>query len=128
MQNFYSCPKCHNRRDFTFDKDERHNHVVAKCNSCGFIAPRDEFELRLNTGQQKIPGYRDLTTEELELIADIKMHGNKTQELVDRVEAILDAVDDHPRSERRRWLSIARTDLQKAFMPLIRSIANPGGF
>jgi hypothetical protein len=67
-----------------------------------------------------IAGYRDLTEEEIALINACKGLGEQMGELVSRVEA-LDGVD-------RRWASIARTDLQKGLMALVRSIAKPTTF
>ena len=67
-----------------------------------------------------IAGYRDLTEEEIGLINACKGLGEQMGELVSRVEA-LDGVD-------RRWASIARTDLQKGLMTLVRSIAKPTTF
>jgi hypothetical protein len=67
-----------------------------------------------------IAGYRDLTEDEIALINACKGLGEQMGELVSRVEA-LDGVD-------RRWASIARTDLQKGLMALVRSIAKPTTF
>lgn len=75
---------------------------------------------RLNTGQQKIVGYRDLTPDELELINEIKAQGNNLGEAIDVIEQ-MPGVDKH-------WLAIARTQLQLGLMALIRAIAKPAGF
>ena len=67
-----------------------------------------------------IPGYRDLTEEEVELIATIKEQGNNLGLALDEIEK-LEGVD-------KRALSIARTNFQTAQMWLIRAVARPDGF
>ena len=79
---------------------------------------------RLNTGQQKIAGYRDLSAAELQLINRIKTEGLEVMELVDAVRAM----DDGSTTERGRWMNIARTQVQQGFMALTRAVALPGGF
>ncbi|MGB0218314.1 MAG: DUF7681 family protein [Sinimarinibacterium flocculans] len=69
---------------------------------------------------QKIKGYRDLTQEEIDLMNEVKAEGERLGQLVDRVSKITD-VD-------LRWVSIAKTDLQKGVMSLVRSIARPTTF
>ena len=67
-----------------------------------------------------IKGYRTLTTEEINLI-------NRSKELGEDVEALIKVVGERPNVDGR-WLNIAKTDLQKGFMSLNRSIANPDNF
>ena len=67
-----------------------------------------------------IAGYRDLTEEEIGLINSFKEIGNQMGELIDMA-GLLDNID-------HRWLEIARTDLQKGVMALVRSIAKPTTF
>ena len=67
-----------------------------------------------------IAGYRDLSQDEIQLINDVKAKGEELGALLD-VLAMNKAID-------QRWLSIARTDLQKGMMALVRSIAKPQGF
>lgn len=82
---------------------------------------------RLNTGQQKIPGYRDLSADELQLITHIKTEGLEVMELVDMVNKL--QTDSLLQSaERARWAAIAKTQLQQGFMALTRAVALPGGF
>lgn len=69
---------------------------------------------------KKINGYRDLSEEEIGLMNECKDLASKVGELVERVNNSED-VD-------KRWSSIAKTDLQKGFMFLIRSIAKPTTF
>ncbi|HZF97876.1 MAG TPA: hypothetical protein VEY92_06465 [Pseudoxanthomonas sp.] len=67
-----------------------------------------------------IPGYRDLTREEVELIAMFKEQGNKVGLALNEIEK-LEGVD-------KRALSIARTNFQTGQMWLIRAVARPEGF
>lgn len=64
-----------------------------------------------------IKGYRDLTSDELEIINEIK---DSEVELgsVWRDVAAVDGVD-------KRWLAIAKTHFQEGFMALVRSVAKP---
>lgn len=66
-----------------------------------------------------IKGYRDLSPEEVHAMNRIKEVGNLIGEVVDRLGE--EDVD-------KRWLAIAKTDLQKGFMALVRSVAKPDGF
>jgi len=68
----------------------------------------------------KIKGYRDLNQEEIDTINKIKENGNGLGEFLD----VLDKVP----SVDKNWLAIARTDLQKGYMSLVRSIAKPEFF
>ena len=68
----------------------------------------------------KIKGYRELSTEEVALINDIKAQGEVLGELVARVR-YHEGVD-------QRWCSIGATDLQTGCMALVRSVAKPDTF
>lgn len=68
----------------------------------------------------KIKGYRELSPEEIELINVIKEIADVVGNLVN------DAMED-PDTDKR-WVSIAKTDLQTGFMALVRSIAKPSTF
>ncbi len=67
-----------------------------------------------------IEGYRELSADEIELINEIKKDAAILGVLLDCLE--------QSGSVDKRWLNIARTDLQKGFMSLTRSIEKPGGF
>lgn len=69
---------------------------------------------------KQIKGYRDLTEGEIALMNDAKTFG------VDIGNFIL-MLESNPLIDKR-WLAIAKTDLQKGFMSLIRSIAKPETF
>lgn len=67
-----------------------------------------------------IKGYRDLTQDEINLMNSAKEIAVLVGAFVDKVES-LETVD-------KRWAAIGKTDLQKGFMSLIRSIAKPETF
>jgi hypothetical protein len=67
-----------------------------------------------------IKGFRDLTPEEIASMNEVKNLAAIVGELLDKVEMV-DGVD-------KRWLSIGKTDLQKGFMAVVRSIAKPESF
>ena len=67
-----------------------------------------------------IKGYRELTDTEINDIEAIKSMAETVGHMV---ESMNDAnVFD------QRWVAIAKTDLQKGFMALVRSVAKPEGF
>lgn len=67
-----------------------------------------------------IKGYRQLSDEELALINDIKDKAEEVGQLVSQVMCNVDT--------DKRWMAEARTDLQKGFMSLVRSVARPENF
>jgi hypothetical protein len=68
----------------------------------------------------KIKGYRDLSQEEIDLMNEAKALAEQVGTLVDKIEST-DGTD-------KRWAAIGKTDLQKGFMSLIRSVAQPTTF
>jgi len=77
-----------------------------------------------------IRGYRDLSQAEIDLMNEIKAHGERTRELIEKVhettmgahrakEAIADSL---------RWTAVARTTLQTGMMQLTRAVAQPASF
>lgn len=74
----------------------------------------------MDNQHKHIKGYRDLTKEEIALINDAKELASKVEDLVIRLETAS--------STDKRWVAIAKTDLQKGFMSLVRSIAKPTSF
>lgn len=73
---------------------------------------------------ENITGYRELSGGEVRYINYLKSVANHVGETVSNMEA---GFVDMPPADKR-WLAIARTDLQKGFMALIRSVAKPEGF
>ncbi|WP_422451863.1 DUF7681 family protein [Endozoicomonas sp. ALC066] len=80
---------------------------------------------------KKIKGYRDLTQEEIDLMNEAKELGEQCRLLTEKVrKSIGDVSADTSNEEKEalRWLAIGRTDLQKGFMAVVRSIAKPTTF
>lgn len=74
----------------------------------------------MDTQQDKITGYRDLTPEEIGLMNDVKITAVNVGKLVQYL---------RQRSDMdQRWVSIGETHLQQGFMALARSIAQPTTF
>jgi hypothetical protein len=67
-----------------------------------------------------IKGYRDLSQAEVDLM-------NKLKDVAVEVGNWVDIVLDDPDTDKR-WANIAKTDLQKGFMALIRAVAKPETF
>lgn len=68
----------------------------------------------------EITGYRELTGQEVMII-------NKFKDLAVIVGAVIEEFEGEGYVDQR-WLAIAKTDLQKGFMALNRSIAKPTTF
>jgi hypothetical protein len=66
-----------------------------------------------------IKGYRQLTAEELALVNQIKEAGEALETFVN---VMADAGAD------KRWIAIAKTNLQQGLMALTRSITQPETF
>lgn len=69
---------------------------------------------------RKITGYRELSQDEINAM-------NKSKELASQVGDFIDELEKNGYVDKC-WLAIAKTDLQKAFMSLTRSIAKPSTF
>jgi hypothetical protein len=75
-----------------------------------------------------IKGYRDLSQQEIDLINEGKELSAQVGAWISKLEESLNfeirnLVDPDP-----RWLEAGKTDLQKGFMSVIRSIAKPTSF
>jgi hypothetical protein len=70
--------------------------------------------------QPKITGYRQLSPDQVEVINEAKRIGQLAGNLCDSLV--------HDKNIDQRWLAIAKTDLQKGFMALVRSVAQPDSF
>ena len=86
---------------------------------------------------RKIKGYRELNETEIALMNRIKEHAAATADLIADVDQYLraqaDAADADEvarlvRAGPGRWLATGKTDLQKGFMSLTRSVAQPEFF
>jgi hypothetical protein len=67
-----------------------------------------------------IQGYRDLSSEEIDLM-------NKAKEISEMVGDFVNTLQTRKEFDQR-WISIGKTDLQKGFMSVIRGIARPTTF
>ena len=79
-----------------------------------------------------IKGYRDLSQDEINLINEAKSLAETVGLFVKKLEDTkLNISDDNINliyNVDPRWLAIGKTDLQKGFMEIIRSIAQPETF
>jgi hypothetical protein len=74
----------------------------------------------MDNQHQKIKGYRELSQVEIDAMNIIKEHGVKLGVLIDNLEMI-EGID-------KRWLAMAKSDLQKGIMFAVRSVAQPTTF
>jgi hypothetical protein len=72
------------------------------------------------TTQPPIQGYRNLSTDEITVINDIKTAAASIERLIDHL-----GRNTH---YDQRWVSLAKTHLQQGFMAAVRSVAKPEGF
>ena len=75
---------------------------------------------------KKITGYRDLTEEEIALMNKVKAKAEEVGKLLAEIEGLHADTGQH--AIDMRWLNIGKTDLQKGFMAVVRSIARPDTF
>ena len=96
----------------------------------------------MDNQHRKIVGYRELTQADIDLMNRIKKAGRNLLELVDEVEGHLDAQyaffnesnespETHAQFDRLaiaepfKWKELAKTDIQKGTMSLVRAVAQP---
>ena len=82
---------------------------------------------------KKIKGYRDLTQEEIDLMNEVKEHGEKTKELLAKVEDMRKAEINPDLSgeqglESLRCVRLAKENLQQGQMWFVRAVALPESF
>jgi len=75
----------------------------------------------------KIKGYRDLSAEEIALMNEGKDLAQKVGAFIEKLEAA-EFAQTSDQTPDKRWLAIGKTDMQKGFMAVIRSIAKPTTF
>lgn len=80
----------------------------------------------MDNQHKKITGYRDLTQEEIDLMNESKALAKQVGDFIDKLESI--NVEKRMIVADVGWLMTAKTDLQKGFMSLTRSIAKPSTF
>lgn len=77
----------------------------------------------------KITGYRELNQDEIDLMNEIKSHGAKLEELIQKLTAPRNpegfSMDNYP---DQRWVAIGKTSLQQGLMALVRAVAKPESF
>lgn len=98
-------------------------------------------EETLTTGQPKITGYRNLSQDEIDLMNEAKALAEQCGAFIAKLRGF-PATTDVPKMHHtttpgapptlpsldQRWISIGGTDLQRAFMAVIRGIAQPTTF
>lgn len=82
----------------------------------------------MDNQHKKIKGYRDLSQEEIDLMNEVKDWAKDIGNLLERLgDSKLSSFSGRSTVDQR-WLAIAKTDLQKGFMSLVRSVAKPESF
>lgn len=74
----------------------------------------------MDNQHKQIKGYRDLSQDEIDAMNAVKAKAEEVGVLIQALEAM-------PHTDKR-WVAIAKTDLQKGFMSAVRSIAQPTTF
>lgn len=74
----------------------------------------------MDNQHKMIKGYRDLSQEEIAVMNDVKALANQVGAIIEELEK-MDGTD-------KRWVAIAKTELQKGFMFAVRAIAKPTTF
>lgn len=88
----------------------------------------------MDNQHRKITGYRELNQEEIDLMNEVKKHGEKTRELLARIGTINIVPPEHSelsvdkRIERDEALNNAAQYLQTGQMWLVRAVALPDSF
>ena len=80
----------------------------------------------MDNQHKKIKGYRDLTQDEIDLMNEAKELAEKVGEFCTKLGVANSQTGNH--CIDMMWVVIGRTDLQKGFMSLVRSIARPETF
>ena len=79
----------------------------------------------MDNQHRQIKGYRELAEFEIQLMNEVKTAAENVGHLIAK---LADIAKTSPVSIDPRWLAEGRTDLQKGFMSLTRSIAQPTTF
>ena len=96
---------------------------MALCEPWGQIFKPFKFLRKTMDNQHTyIDGYRDLSREEIDTMNDIKRMGNSLGNYLEALGSRDDMAVD------QRWLSIAKTEIQKGLMAAVRSVAKPTSF
>lgn len=73
----------------------------------------------MDNQHRKIKSYRELTQEEIDMMNRIKDIETEVAKIVNEM------LNDDGSDFDQRWIRVARTDIQKGFMSLVRSVAKP---
>ncbi len=81
----------------------------------------------MDNQHRKITGYRELSESEIDLMNEGKALSAQVGEYIEKLQAaeFAQTSDEVPDP---RWLALGKTDLQRGFMAVIRSIAKPTTF
>lgn len=85
----------------------------------------------MDNQHRRIKGYRELSPAEISLMNAIKELGVYLEETLNAVDRFITADNEEhgtPDAESRRWLEIARTQLQQGLMAATRAVARPKFF
>lgn len=77
----------------------------------------------MDNQHRHITGYRDLSQQGIDLMNQIKAHGESRRALIAQLREMPADIEAD-----RRWLSIGETHLQQGFMALTRAVAKPTTF
>lgn len=80
----------------------------------------------MDNQHRKITGYRELSEAEIAEMNEAKRLAEEVGKFIERLENRNVAANGYEPDQR--WLATAKTDLQKGFMLLVRSIAKPETF
>lgn len=86
-----------------------------------------------NPEAERVNGYRRLRDDELAMVNRIKEAERGLLQLLDQVKGFMESPDGPngelgPDTDQRRWLAIARTDIERGFMAAVRAVARPVPF
>ena len=74
----------------------------------------------MDNQHKKIKGYRDLSQAEINAMNAVKAKAEEVGFLIEELQSNTQL--------DQRWVSVAKTDLQKGFMAAVRAIAQPESF
>lgn len=92
----------------------------------GFVWGLNSEDLKMENQHRKIKGYRELNQDEIDAMNKVKDLAEQVGQLVSEIESLNHSTGGH--AVDLRWVSIAKTDLQKGFMGLTRAVAQPTTF
>lgn len=80
----------------------------------------------MDNQHKKIKGYRDLSQDEIDLMNEIKGHGEQLGNLIQKLAHQHVVTGNH--SIDMAWLNDGEMQLKKGIMSLVRSVAQPESF